>query len=143
MNRYLLTVVLTGLVVGAPPSLAQPSFQGLGDLPGGPFESAAFGISADGTTVVGRGRSSVNGYQAFKWTQSGGMVGLGGLSSPLFSSEAFARAVLTYMEVAASSNKIPSVMPIMSSTSPMPRCRDTVSSPGSQRLQCVRWVCIA
>lgn len=29
------------------------SFQGLGDLPGGAFESVAYGVSADGSTVVG------------------------------------------------------------------------------------------
>ena len=34
-------------------SARTPSFQGLGDLPGGDFYSEALGISADGSTVVG------------------------------------------------------------------------------------------
>lgn len=35
-------------VIAAPPTSAQPYFTGLGDLPGGRFESAANDISADG-----------------------------------------------------------------------------------------------
>lgn len=52
----------------------------LGDLPGGPFHTWALGISADGSTVVGRSKSSdadPDSYEAFRWTQSTGMVGLG------------------------------------------------------------------
>ncbi len=61
------------------------SFQGLGDLPGGGFFSQAFGVSADGSVVVGVG-TSPSGTEAFRWTQAGGMVGLGGLVGPaLFS----------------------------------------------------------
>jgi probable HAF family extracellular repeat protein len=49
------------------------SFSGLGFLPGDTYTySAASGVSADGSVVVGRGES-----QAFRWTQAGGMVGLG------------------------------------------------------------------
>jgi probable HAF family extracellular repeat protein len=54
----------------------------LGFLPGG-IGSEAFGVSADGSVVVGgAGDSSQvvawNGdYQAFRWTQAGGMIGLG------------------------------------------------------------------
>jgi len=51
-------------------------FMGLGDLPGGTFESRAYGISADGMTVVGSSRSSA-GEQAFRWSLAGGMSGLG------------------------------------------------------------------
>jgi probable HAF family extracellular repeat protein len=51
---------------------------GLGDLPGGGFWSAAFGVSADGSVVVGRGVSDPN-TEAFRWTSGGGMVGLGHL----------------------------------------------------------------
>jgi probable HAF family extracellular repeat protein len=59
---------------------AQPAFfMGLGDLPGGPFSSDAFDISADGSVVVGwsrRGDSSDQ-REAFRWTRETGMVGLG------------------------------------------------------------------
>jgi probable HAF family extracellular repeat protein len=66
------------------------SFQGLGDLPGGDFESFAFDVSADGSTVVGRSSSIAEVYdsseddylqseviEAFRWTKEGGMEGLG------------------------------------------------------------------
>ncbi len=49
---------------------------GLGDLPGGGFDSAAYGVSADGAVVVGSGLSGA-GYEAFRWTAAEGMVGLG------------------------------------------------------------------
>ncbi len=64
-----------------------PEF-GLGDLPGGGFISKAYGVSADGSTVVGMG-TSVSGTEAFRWTSSGGMVGLGDLSGGGFFSEAY------------------------------------------------------
>jgi uncharacterized membrane protein len=59
---------------------------GLGSLPGSinadSFEEA-FSVSADGSTIVGRtGTSSTSGagfLEAFRWTESGGMVGLGDL----------------------------------------------------------------
>jgi probable HAF family extracellular repeat protein len=52
---------------------------GLGDLPGGSFESGALGVSGDGSIVVGYGRSAL-GLEAFRWTSGGGMVGLGHLA---------------------------------------------------------------
>ena len=49
---------------------------GLGDLPGGDFESNAMSVSADGSVIVGRGESCL-GDEAFRWTAETGMVGLG------------------------------------------------------------------
>ncbi len=67
-------------------SVQAASFTGLGDLPGGTFYSQASGISGDGSTVVGYSRTSNNraeafGWraEAFRWTESEGMIGLGGL----------------------------------------------------------------
>jgi len=54
----------------------EPKFQGLGDLPGGIYFSKAFGVSPDGSVVVGQSNSG-NGMEAFVWTPSEGMVGLG------------------------------------------------------------------
>jgi probable HAF family extracellular repeat protein len=54
------------------------SFRGLGDLSGGDFYSKANGISADGSTVVGRG-TGTSGPEAFRWTASCGLQGLGSL----------------------------------------------------------------
>ena len=60
-------------------TLAQPSFTPLGDLPGGVAYSEAWGISADGSTVVGD--SIISGsilfggtYAAFTWTAGAGMT---------------------------------------------------------------------
>ena len=59
-----------------------------GDLSGGRFESRAFGVSADGSVVVGESNSA-NGGEAFRWTQGTGMVGLGYLSGGGAVSEAY------------------------------------------------------
>lgn len=59
------------------------SFQGLGDLAGGSFYSEVFGVSADGSKVVGRSVSGSD--EAFIWTASGGMVGLGRLPGGAYS----------------------------------------------------------
>jgi probable HAF family extracellular repeat protein len=64
--------------------------QSLGFLPGGEgLQSQAYGVSADGSVVVGYSRS-VEGNQAFRWTKSGGLEGLGDLPGGLFGSFAFA-----------------------------------------------------
>jgi probable HAF family extracellular repeat protein len=63
-------------------------FTGLGDLPGGAFESFARHVSADGSVVVGQGHSAL-GEEAFRWTSGTGMVGLGDLSGGDFDSFAF------------------------------------------------------
>lgn len=64
-----------------------PTFIGLGDLPGGRFESRANGISADGSAVVGYSYSGVY-PEAFRWTRADGMVGLGDLPGGDFRSVA-------------------------------------------------------
>jgi probable HAF family extracellular repeat protein len=64
------------------------SFQGLGDLPGGTFQSHANAVSDDGSTVVGYSNSA-SGQEAFRWTRSGGIVGLGDLPGSPFQSVAF------------------------------------------------------
>jgi uncharacterized membrane protein len=51
---------------------------GLGDLPGGGYESAAIRTSADGSKVVGYANSAT-GLEAFVWDSTNGIVGLGGL----------------------------------------------------------------
>jgi probable HAF family extracellular repeat protein len=53
-----------------------PNFFGLGDLPGGRFQSRATAVSADGDVVVGVGESAA-GREGFYWTPAGGMEGLG------------------------------------------------------------------
>jgi probable HAF family extracellular repeat protein len=90
MNKILANCISLGIGLGAigvafPAQAA--SFQGLGDLPGGVFGSAAYEVSADGSVVVGLSWSA-NGQEAFRWTQQTGMVGLGDLPGGYFSSGA-------------------------------------------------------
>ncbi|HUW18384.1 MAG TPA: hypothetical protein VMW16_03705 [Sedimentisphaerales bacterium] len=61
---------------------------GLGDLAGGPFLSYGYGVSADGSAVVGTSWSA-SGFEAFRWTEPGGMVGLGDLPGGEFYSQAY------------------------------------------------------
>ncbi|MEM8767505.1 MAG: autotransporter domain-containing protein, partial [Pseudomonadota bacterium] len=51
---------------------------GLGDLEGGEFGSRATAVSADGSVVVGQGRSD-RGFEAIRWTEELGMVALADL----------------------------------------------------------------
>lgn len=65
------------------------SFTGLGDLPGQRVTTTPVSISGDGSTVVGQtGIPGGGGNQAFRWTQTTGMVGLGDFPGGSFSSEA-------------------------------------------------------
>jgi probable HAF family extracellular repeat protein len=76
LKRVGLVISIVLIVVGTNGFAA--SFQGLGDLAGGSFESAAYAVSADGSVVVGYGTTE-SGRQPFRYTQNTGMVGLGGL----------------------------------------------------------------
>jgi probable HAF family extracellular repeat protein len=58
---------------------------GLGDLPGGAFESFAADVSQDGSVIVGSSQSSTL-YEPFRWTAGQGMVGLGYLPGRVSSS---------------------------------------------------------
>ena len=91
-----LVLAMTLCVAAEAKPAKRASFQGLGDLPGGIFASTASDVSADGSTVVG---SSViepvpedmfgdNTLEAFRWTQDGGMQGLGDLPGGIFFSGA-------------------------------------------------------
>src|SRR5262245_24586533 len=62
------------LVVGQETTSRAQSFQGI-PLLSGQTNATAAGVSGDGGVVVGGSFGSVN--QAFKWTSSGGTVGLG------------------------------------------------------------------
>ena len=79
---FICFAVITGVSICAADQIIA-----LGDLPGGPFESRGQGLSADGTTAVGRSVGE-NGTEAFRWTQQTGMVGLGDLPGNSFYSEA-------------------------------------------------------
>ena len=82
-NIYWVSSEVIQRLAAASPASRKSSFQGLGDLPGGTFESAALRVSADGSVVVGNG-TTTSGKQAFCWTQSEGMAGLGNLPDGSF-----------------------------------------------------------
>jgi len=65
-------------------------FQGMGDLPGGEFFSKAYGISADGSVVVGESKSTLGEpFEAFRW-ESGVISSLTAPGDPFFASSAYA-----------------------------------------------------
>ncbi|HZW09447.1 MAG TPA: GC-type dockerin domain-anchored protein [Phycisphaerales bacterium] len=69
---------------------AQPSFQGLGFLNDEGFgPGIAYAVTPDGSVVVGESVSP-NGFEAFRWTESEGMVGLGDIPGGYFASFAYA-----------------------------------------------------
>ncbi|MFQ5667939.1 MAG: hypothetical protein ACE5I7_16110 [Candidatus Binatia bacterium] len=61
-------------------AVPQASFHPLGDLPGGAFASQGWGVSADGSTVVGFGTTDQE-QEAFRWSASAGLQSLGALCS--------------------------------------------------------------
>lgn len=70
-------VVAALLCMGATHSAKAQCFMGLGDLPGGDFSSSANGLSGDGRFVTGFSQVSGNSTEAFLWTDTTGIVGLG------------------------------------------------------------------
>ncbi len=70
---------------------ASYTLQGLGDLSGGQVFSIANGCSADGSVVVGSGSTATT-SEAFRWTQSGGIVSLGTLGLEGGTAEAYSEA---------------------------------------------------
>ena len=63
---------------------AQATFTPLGELPGGNDNSKAYDVSADGSVVTGISGSS-QGQEVFRWTENGGMFGLGQLTGMSYS----------------------------------------------------------
>jgi probable HAF family extracellular repeat protein len=85
-NRSILPLVSTAGIVAAmllegavSTAFAAASLTPLGGLKPGGLYSAAHGVSADGSVVVGDTTNSFNNGEAFRWTSAGGMVGLGGV----------------------------------------------------------------
>lgn len=76
----------------------------LGDLPGGSSYCSATAVSADGLVIAGRS-SSEQGGEAFRWTDSSGLVGLGDLPGGAFAS--WATAVSADGSVVVGSGSIP------------------------------------
>lgn len=79
--------IILALLALPTPALGDAGFAGVGDLSGGAVASEAFGISGDGTVVVGQS-DSANGPEAFRYTVDGGIEGLGDLPGVVFESAA-------------------------------------------------------
>jgi probable HAF family extracellular repeat protein len=75
--RRLRRTAVLALVVAGTSADALPLFTGIGDVPGGAFESYAYAVSRDGTTVVGSGQADVTGFYSelvpIRWTAGGGI----------------------------------------------------------------------
>lgn len=68
------------LVLLAPTWIGQgetPLFTSIGDLPGGGFESRAYGVSSLGQFVVGASHGDEYTYQACRWSDASGLESLG------------------------------------------------------------------
>jgi probable HAF family extracellular repeat protein len=85
------------------PAHSSQRFTALGDLPGGTFYSTAYGVSADGSVVVGNGYSN-KGMEAFRWTVRGGMVGLGFSDAAAISADG--STVVGYRHIAGGSEPV-------------------------------------
>jgi probable HAF family extracellular repeat protein len=86
MKNYLFNVMTIVVLLYGSASISfatEASFKGLGHLPGGD-DSFAYAVSGDGTTIVGWGRNLEGNQEAFVWTSTSGMVGLGDLSGGSF-----------------------------------------------------------
>lgn len=75
---FALSVVMTGGLTGgmAASALGAPTVTNCGTATG-TTTSRAFGISADGTAIIGTQYFSNGQYNAFRWTESGGFQALG------------------------------------------------------------------
>lgn len=64
----------------------------IGEPPGGGHDATAYGVSSNGSTIVGGGRSERSGVsiEAFRWTAASGLQPLGGLTTGWITSVAWA-----------------------------------------------------
>lgn len=71
--RFPISICALALALAPGHSHAVTRFYALGDLSGGLFDSRAFGVSEDGSVVVGYSASAASAGEAFRWTRAGGM----------------------------------------------------------------------
>jgi probable HAF family extracellular repeat protein len=73
-------VIVGGFIDGTQRAFRWTSEAGgidLGDLPGGKIDSLATAVSANGDWVIGTASSAVSPVEAFLWSESTGMIGIG------------------------------------------------------------------
>ena len=77
IHHYLTAVLALTALITSPQIKAEDDFTGLGFFPGAASNvSRSYGVSADGSVVVGHGRNASASYEAFRWVD-GTMTGLG------------------------------------------------------------------
>ena len=82
MRHILRPLAAAAVIAAVTTSLARAAeLINLGDLPGGEVRSEAWGVSRDGSTVVGFSKGSYAVPEGFRWTRQTGLVSLGSLSS--------------------------------------------------------------
>ncbi|MCA9290937.1 MAG: hypothetical protein KDA25_07400 [Phycisphaerales bacterium] len=79
MHRSIMLVTATLVVASI--ARADAVFTPIGDLPGGTFDSAVYGIAADGTAATGVAHDA-GGSVAFVWTPERGLVRIGPTDAP-------------------------------------------------------------
>lgn len=79
----MMTVVTVILGMSATAAAQGRTFTGIGDLPGGDFNSYGHEISPDGSTIVGLGTSAI-GREPIRWTLASGMQSLGSVHESPF-----------------------------------------------------------
>ena len=78
MKAKSILILAIGLLISHPVSVlfaGKPSFQGIGNLQG--TSDGRMAVSADGLTAVGYRQLGSDSYEAFYWTVSSGIIGLG------------------------------------------------------------------
>ena len=91
IHHYLTAVLALTALITSPQIKAEDDFTGLGFLPDAASNvSRSYGVSADGSVVVGHGRNASASYEAFRWVD-GTMTGLGFL--PSFTLQSIAKAI--------------------------------------------------
>ncbi len=96
--RALLLSSVAIAAVASTSGAARGEVLGLGFLPGYDKNSSAFGISADGTTVVGRSEDAGASGVAFRWTEAGGMTLLAPSYSTALAASGDGSAVVGYFQ---------------------------------------------
>ena len=86
--------------------------EGLGDLPGGNFMSRAVAVSADGSVILGVSESD-RGQEAFLWTASGGMQGLGDSTGDLRAMSADGTVIISGNAIWDANNGIRSLFQVI------------------------------
>ena len=84
----LVGLLIIGCLLDSRATAREFQFQPIGVLPGG-IDSSAFGVSADGSYVVGASRAT-GGDHAFRWSSKTGLVPIGDLPGGLQESDAYA-----------------------------------------------------